>query len=114
MTPGSRGCSPRTSASSRNGGESGFRQGLLARGIDAESVEEALDAGPEQGWDGAPEPAPDPHQAELDRALTLLSQRFPAPPRERRERDRALGLLIRKGYEPDLALDALTAYARGG
>lgn len=95
-------------------GRERIRQGLLARGIDAEVVEQALDAGPERGWEGVAEPAPDPHQAELDRALTLLGRRFPAPPHERRERDRALGLLIRKGYDPDLALDALAAYARGG
>jgi regulatory protein len=95
-------------------GRERIQRGLLARGIDAELVEEALDVGPDQGWDDAREPPPDPHQAELDRALTLLARRFPAPPRERRERDRALGLLVRKGYDPDLALDALAAYARGG
>jgi hypothetical protein len=33
------------------------------------------------------------------------------PPRERRERERALGVLLRKGYESELALDALSAYA---
>jgi regulatory protein len=49
---------------------------------------------------------------ELDRALGLLRRRFSIPPRDRRERDRALGVLIRKGYDPDLALDAITAYAR--
>jgi regulatory protein len=87
-------------------GRERIRQGLLARGVDAEVVEGALDAGSEQ-------PTSDPHQAELDRALALLSRRFPAPPHERRERDRALGLLIRKGYDPDLALDAMAAYARG-
>ncbi|MGI9185853.1 MAG: hypothetical protein ACR2GZ_13000 [Solirubrobacteraceae bacterium] len=54
-----------------------------------------------------------PEQTELDRALALLRRRFPMPPRERRERDRALGALIRKGFESELALDALSAYARG-
>ena len=38
---------------------------------------------------------------------------LPAPPRDRRERDRALGVLIRKGFDSELALDALAAYARG-
>ncbi len=49
---------------------------------------------------------------ELDRALSLLARRFPQPPQERRDRDRALGMLLRKGYDSDLALDALAAYAR--
>ena len=34
-------------------------------------------------------------------------------PADRRERERALGVLLRKGYESELALDALSAYARG-
>jgi hypothetical protein len=34
-------------------------------------------------------------------------------PADRRERERALGVLLRKGYESELALDALHAYARG-
>jgi regulatory protein len=91
-----------------------IRRGLLARGIGRELIEEALDAGSERGGDGGPQAGPDPHEAELTRALALLSRRFPAPPRERRDRDRALGVLIRKGYDPDLALDALSAYAQHG
>ena len=51
---------------------------------------------------------------ELDRALALLRKRFPAPPEDRRSRDRALGVLLRKGYEPDLALEALAAHAGAG
>jgi regulatory protein len=42
-----------------------------------------------------------------------LRRRFPEPPEDRRERNRALGMLMRKGYESELALDALAAYARG-
>jgi regulatory protein len=80
-------------------GRERIRRGLLARGVDAELIEDALGAGDD---------------TDLDRALSLLSRRFPSPPRDRRERDRALGVLIRKGYDPELALDALTAYARGG
>jgi regulatory protein len=92
-------------------GRERIRQGLIARGVDRELVEDALDADPDRGWDGT-SAAPDPHQAELERAVGVLIRRFPAPPRERRDRDRALGMLIRKGYDPELALDALTAYAR--
>jgi regulatory protein len=83
-------------------GEDRIRSGLLARGIDRDWVETQLDH--VRGSDD---------EAELDRALSLLRRRFPAPPLERRERDRALGVLLRKGYDGELALDALTAYARG-
>jgi regulatory protein len=84
-------------------GSDRVRGGLLARGVERDLVEEALADSP-----SAEGPT------ELERALALLGRRFPAPLRERRDRDRALGLLIRKGYDPDLALDALAAYARGG
>jgi regulatory protein len=79
------------------GGER-IRQALLARGVDPELSAAVL--------------ADAPTNAELDRALRLLKRRFPTPPRDRRERDRALGVLIRKGFEPELALDALAAHAR--
>ena len=83
-------------------GEDRIRLGLLARGIDRDLVQTQLDQ--IRGSD---------EETELDRALSLLRRRFPAPPRERSDRDRALGVLLRKGYESELALDALTAYARG-
>ena len=37
----------------------------------------------------------------------LVARRFPEPPQTPRERDRALGMLVRKGYELELAYDAL-------
>ena len=49
---------------------------------------------------------------ELDRALVLLRRRFPQPPGDRRGRDRALGVLLRKGYEHELALEALASWSR--
>jgi regulatory protein len=82
-----------------------IRRGLSARGIDRELAERALAAGPD-AIDG------DPHDDELARALELLRTRFPDSPRERRDRDRALGMLLRKGYEHELAVDALDAHAR--
>jgi regulatory protein len=82
-----------------------IRRGLLARGVDRELIAEAL---VERGEVDDEEPP----ETELDRALGLLRRRFSAPPRDRRERDRALGVLIRKGYDPELALDALAAYGR--
>jgi regulatory protein len=81
-------------------GSERIRRGLLVRGIDRELADAALDAGQhEEGSD-------------LNRAVGLLRQRFPAPPQGRRERERALGLLLRKGYDPDLAIDALYVHRR--
>jgi regulatory protein len=87
-------------------GSDRIRRGLLARGVDRELAERALMPG-----EGGPDPSGDEEPTELDRALEILRRRFPVPPRERRERERALGVLLRKGYESELALDALSAYA---
>jgi regulatory protein len=78
-------------------GSDRIRRTLLDRGIDRELTEETIQAESE---------------TELDRALELLRRRFPCPPRDRRERDQALGVMLRKGYDGDLALDALAVYAR--
>ena len=52
------------------------------------------------------------HQGdELEAALALLRRRVPTVPSTPRERDRALGMLVRKGYELELAYDALRRYA---
>ena len=83
-------------------GSERIKSRLLARGIDRDLVETALSADRED----------DGEDTELDRALDVLRRRFPSAPRDRRERDRALGVLIRKGYDGELALDALSAYAR--
>lgn len=88
-------------------GSERIRRGLLARGIDRELAQRALESGATSKPDGTQSDEP----TELERALELLRRRFPAPPQERRERDRALGVLLRKGYESELALDALNAYA---
>ncbi len=48
---------------------------------------------------------------ELEAALALLRRRVPVPPATPRERDRALGMLVRKGYELELAHDALRRHA---
>ena len=75
-----------------------IRRELVRRGIDRELIASALAAGETE--------------SELDRALALLRQRFPAPCSDRRERDRALGMMMRKGYDSEVALDALAAHAR--
>jgi regulatory protein len=49
---------------------------------------------------------------ELEAALAVLRRRFPRPPAQDRDRDRALGLLVRKGYELELAYDAVRAFER--
>jgi regulatory protein len=79
------------------GGER-IRQVLLARGVERELIEDAL---AEQGAED-----------EMDRALELLRRRFPAPAGDRRERERALGVLLRKGFDAELALDAIATHAR--
>ena len=48
---------------------------------------------------------------ELEAAVALLERRFPAPPSTPRERDRLLGVLVRKGYDLELAHDALRRFA---
>lgn len=71
---------------------------LLRRGIERELIGAVL--------------AEETPAAELDRALSLLRRRFPSPPADRRERDRQLGILLRKGYDLELAVDAVNAHAR--
>jgi regulatory protein len=86
-------------------GNERIRRGLLARGLERNLADAALaQAAIDEGGDD---------ESELDRALALLRRRFPQPPEDRRERERALGVLLRKGYESELALDALAAHARG-
>ena len=50
--------------------------------------------------------------SELRTALLLLEQRHPNRPEDDRERDRAWQLLVRRGYAPELAYEAIRAYER--
>jgi regulatory protein len=70
---------------------------LRELGVDQEAIEAAV-------------AAQDP-EAELTAALELLRRRCPQPASTRTERDRALGILIRRGYAPELALDAVRRHA---
>jgi regulatory protein len=75
-----------------------IERALLAAGVDGEFVAAALavrDAGDE-----------------LDAALTLLRRRCREVPATDRERERALGLLVRKGYDIELAYEAVRAFER--
>lgn len=49
---------------------------------------------------------------EREAALELLRRRFPAAPREDRDRGRALGLLVRRGYDLELAQQAIREHER--
>src|SRR5215217_676456 len=70
---------------------------LLSLGVDRELVAAAVG---EQD-----------HESEMTAALELLARRFPHPPETPRDRDRALGMLVRKGYDLELAHDALRRHA---
>lgn len=80
-------------------GSERIRRTLRARGVGRDAIEAAL-------------ATPDAAETELEQALDLLRRRFPQPPADRRERDRALAMMLRKGYDSELAVDALAAYAR--
>jgi regulatory protein len=51
------------------------------------------------------------HDGEMAAALALLRRRFPDPPATPRDCERALGMLVRKGYELELAHDAIRRHA---
>ena len=70
---------------------------LLSLGIDRELIAAAVG---EQD-----------HAGELEAALALLRRRFPDPPATPRDCERELGLLVRKGYELELAHDAIRLHA---
>lgn len=103
-------------------GSNRIRRSLVARGIDREVADEALraDEGRQSDHDrrspgsalGPSDPGSHRADGDLARALELLRRRFPSPSSTRRDRERALGVLLRKGYDSELALDALARYAR--
>jgi regulatory protein len=49
---------------------------------------------------------------ELDSALVLLSERLPSLATDDRARDKAWRLLVRRGYEPELAYEAVRLHER--
>ena len=87
-------------------GSDRIRQVLYSRGVDADVVEGAL-AEHEREQEHEEDSG-----GELDRALAILRRRFPSPSSDRRERERALGVLLRKGYDSDVAIEAIAAHMR--
>ena len=79
-------------------GEERIRRSLRARGIERELIEAAVRE--EEG------------SGERGRAIGLLQRRFPLPPSPGRERERAFAMLIRKGYDSEIAAEAVAAHAR--
>ena len=73
---------------------------LLGAGVPVDLVAAALAAGEEHD--------------ELEAAIAVLARRFRVVPETDRDRERALGFLVRKGYDLDLAYDAIRAYGRRG
>ena len=49
---------------------------------------------------------------ELDTALQVLGRRLPSAPGDDRERDRAWRLLVRRGFAPEVAYEAVRAHER--
>ncbi len=77
-----------------------IRRRLEQSGVAGVAIEAALEV---QGRD-----------EELRAALNVLQTRLATPPDDDRGRERALGTLVRRGYELDLAYDAVRAFERGG
>ena len=97
MTPPSRSASPTTAGGSTPGAPSGSGAACAASASRPSTSPRRSASRTKEG--------------ELEAALALLRRRVPAVPTTARERDRALGMLVRKGYELDLAHDALRRYA---
>jgi regulatory protein len=81
-------------------GRDRISQRLAARGVPPALIEAALDG--------------DEGRSELEGALAVLRRRFPDPPVDARAWRSAFGVLVRKGYDPDLAQDAIRRHRRGG
>lgn len=69
---------------------------LQRRGVASELIEVALVA--------------HDRESELDSALALLAEKVRDPAADDRARDRAWRMLVRKGYAPELAYDAVRAH----
>jgi regulatory protein len=83
----------------RRWGSERIRAALLDRGVSVEDADEALaEAGEEQ---------------EIERAVGLIRDRAAAGLEDALERQRALGALIRRGYDSEVAYEAIRRARRG-
>ena len=95
---GSPGASPRTAARWTRWGNERIERKLLRARRRAPSSSRRRSAARDGG-------------GELEAALAVLRRRFRGVPETERDRDRALGLLVRKGYELEIAYDAIRPHA---
>jgi regulatory protein len=79
-------------------GRERIERDLHRRGIEPGLIERVLAEGEEHD--------------ELSAALGVLGERFTAVPEDDRERNRAWQLLVRRGYSPDLAYEAVRRHGR--
>lgn len=78
-------------------GDERIRMRLAELGVPRDSVDSALS---------------DSHSdSELERALRLLERRLSGPVDDEGGRRRAMGILVRRGYSPELAADAIRAHS---
>jgi regulatory protein len=79
-------------------GRERIERDLLRRGVEPTLVERAL--------------AEEADHDELTAALGVLGERFTSVPEDDRERNRAWQLLVRRGYSPDLAYEAVRRHGK--
>ena len=79
-------------------GRERIERDLLRRGVDPVLIQRALTEG-------------DDHD-ELSAALGVLGERFATVPEDDRGRNRAWQLLVRRGYSPDLAYEAVRRHGK--
>ncbi len=82
-----------------NWGSARIQRALLDHGIEGAVVSVAF-------------AAEEPEQSELDRAIDLVQRRYQTPSDDPRERERAFAMLVRKGYDSELAGDAVRGWWR--
>lgn len=81
----------------RGWGPDRIRGALAERGLDAQTIEAAL--------------APDGPAEQLERAIAMLERRG-EPPDDERARARALAYLARRGYDSEIAYEAVRGFER--